>query len=149
MAASPQTPRRSKLPPKKTGVAAAPKAKAPAAGRALPAVAPAKAPDDEMQPVPPNTVLLRLVGGAVTSRIRHRALLDVLASGSYDYERYVERFKDLRERDYQALFAQYMLKKADFNRLFGEWSAEDLERYRADRVIEPKPTAKPRRKKSS
>jgi hypothetical protein len=135
-----------KLPPKNTPSARAPQARAKPLAKPL---AEHASSEDKMQPVEPNAVLLRLVAATVTSRIRHRALLDVLGSGPYDYERYVARVKEIRERDYQALFAYYMLKKNDFNTVFGDWYAEDLERYRLDRESEPKPARKTRAKKAN
>lgn len=142
-------PWRWKLPPKKSAPKPAPRAtRKKVVSETFPA-AQAEATEDRIDPVEPNAVLLRIVTAAVTSRIRHRALLDVLGSGPYDYGRYVERFKEIRERDYQALFAQYMLKKNDFSRIFGDWFAEDMERYRVDRGDEPKPTRKQKTRKSS
>lgn len=79
--------------------------------------------------MPPIEVLIRLVHYGVTSRLRHRALLDVLKDGAFDYQKYLQVFENIVERDRDALFAKLMLSKDDFRSLFKEWESEDQKRY--------------------
>lgn len=72
---------------------------------------------------------MRLVHEGVASRIRHRALLDVLGNGAFDFERYKERYLELLGRDRDALFSKTMLSREDFTELFESWIAEDRLRY--------------------
>lgn len=74
-------------------------------------------------------VLLRLVHEGTATRIRHRALLDVLAAGPYDFDAYRRRYGELLERDREALVAKTMLTAEDFKSLFEDWLKEDVERY--------------------
>ena len=74
-------------------------------------------------------VLLRLVHEGTAMRIRHRALLDILAEGSYDFDAYRRRYVELLERDREALVAKTMLSPENFAAIFQDWLKEDVQRY--------------------
>lgn len=96
--------------------------------------------------VDPFTVIVRLVDEAVRTRISHRALLDVLEEGRFDFVSFIESFEKLAMRDYRPLHAQLMLNADDFNRLFSSWKAEDTERYGVKNVLE-RHSRRPKRSK--
>jgi hypothetical protein len=93
------------------------------------AIVPAAQEERVFEAVPPYEVILRLVTESVLSRIRLRALLQVLETEHYDYETYAEAYKTLRERDFAALHSQMMLSNEDFLTLFADWRRSDLARY--------------------
>jgi hypothetical protein len=74
-------------------------------------------------------VIIKLVEDAAFSRIRHRALLDLLASQEFSTGAYLDRFRDLCERDLMPLASKFMMKDEDFNELFGEWKRSNEEYY--------------------
>jgi hypothetical protein len=84
----------------------------------------------DFDPEPPGEVLVRLVRDAVYSRIRHRALLDVLAHGPFDAKKYHDTFRKFVRRDYRALYAKLILKAEDFTSLHGQWHEDDERHYK-------------------
>ncbi len=74
-------------------------------------------------------MLMRLVHEGVASRIRHRALLDVLANGQFDFDTYKNRYADLLKRDRDALLAKTMLSSEDFTVIFKGWMHDESARY--------------------
>ena len=85
----------------------------------------------EPQLAPPTAVIIRMVHQMVASRLRFRALLEVLRQGEFEYEDYLARYSEIRERDSQAMVAQLMFERDDFQALFGEWKKQDDERWQA------------------
>lgn len=83
----------------------------------------------EIEIVPMSDALWRVVQEVTTARIRHRALLAVLAGGAYSWDLYVERYDEFLRRDGSALFAQIVLPEDDFENAFATWIAEDMKRY--------------------
>lgn len=85
--------------------------------------------DKVYEALPPLRVLMYLVHEAVATRIRHRALLDVLASNTFDFSTYKNTYSQLLERDQQALYAKTMLNADDFREIFLLWAEGDTARY--------------------
>jgi hypothetical protein len=91
----------------------------------------------ELTPEPPAQILVRLVRDAVFSRIRHRAMLHVLAEGGFDAKAYHRTFCDLVRRDYRAMYSKLILSQSDFQSLHGDWAESDELFYRRFFGVEP------------
>ncbi len=94
--------------------------------------------------IPPLQALMRLLHESVASRIRHRALLDVLARGVFDFDTYKRAYAELIERDRDALCAKIMLGDQDFLSMFASWQEDDTARYGVARPPDPSPARKKR-----
>jgi hypothetical protein len=109
--------------------------------------------DKEPKIAPPLKVLRRLVMEAAASRIRHRALLDVIEAGPFTKDRYFEAYKAIYDRDHDALTALLFLESADFHAEFGAWREDDIHRYgipdRVDVLRKRRPQKKATSGKSS
>ncbi len=133
-----EAPKRSKRNP-------SPAAKTPSSGRATPLEQPVIA--------PLNVVVRRLVLEAVASRLRHRALLQVIETGAFTKDSYLESYKTIYDRDHEALIALMLLRHDDFEAAFSEWREEDITRYgipdRVDALRKRGRSKKPASRKSS
>ncbi len=87
--------------------------------------------------VPPLQVLIRLMHEGIAARIRHRALLDVLAHSDFSMDRYKTTYAELLERDRDALMAKALLSKPDFEETFSGWIKEDSARYALPKASRP------------
>jgi len=76
-----------------------------------------------------SDALWRVVQEVTSARIRHRALLEVLAEGPYSWAAYSDRYDELLNRDGAALFAQMVLPENDFIEAFSSWLFDDDARY--------------------
>ena len=85
--------------------------------------------DIAAQFVPKNVALSRLILEAAQARIRHRALIETLGEGKFEWSTYVKQLKAIRERDENALVQQLILTSDAFNAAFSEWSARDFARF--------------------
>jgi hypothetical protein len=99
----------------------------------------------EFDAVPPAEVLIRLVRESVAARIRHRALIEILSSESFDFTHYKETYAKLVKRDSAALEAQTLISEADFLSIFKEWHRQDIIRYGVSSPIKPQPASKSHR----
>jgi hypothetical protein len=89
-----------------------------------------------------------LVRESVAARIRHRALIEELSTGSFDFERYKKTFVALAKRDGDALSAQTMLTEANYLSIFKMWHSQDFERYGVSTAPKKRLAAKARRRRS-
>lgn len=83
----------------------------------------------QIEIVPMSDALWRVVHEVTAARIRHRALLEVLAEGPYSWAAYSNRYDQLLTRDGRALFAQLVLPENDFIEAFSTWLLDEKARY--------------------
>jgi hypothetical protein len=75
-------------------------------------------------------ILIELFQEAVRSRIRHRALLTLLAErGTISLREYVAEYQKQEESDFPILSDILMLPREDFINRYPEWVRRDQERF--------------------
>jgi hypothetical protein len=84
---------------------------------------------DEDQFVSLDVAVSRLIGELTEHRVRQRALLDILVSGSFSWEAYVDRIREVRKRDFDSLFGAMVLQPEAFRRQYADWIEQDTKRY--------------------
>jgi hypothetical protein len=87
----------------------------------------ASARDDDF--VTLDVAVSRIIGEMTESRIRQRALLESLRQGDFSWERYLRIVHEIRNRDFDPLFASMVLKNEVFSERFRDWVKEDAARY--------------------
>lgn len=107
---------------------------------------------DEVELVSLDVAVSRLIGELTEHRVRQRALLDILASGSFSWDAYVDRIREVRKRDFDALFGAMVLQPEVFHQRYAEWIEDDTKKYlfRTDANMKTvSPTLKKRRRKAA
>jgi hypothetical protein len=107
-----------------------------ASGEALDSKAeatPRKTAEDAVTPeefIPLAEAIGRLIGEVAQGRIRHRALLQTLLEANViDWDRYVENLVSIADKDFPGIVSQLLLTREAFNKRYGEWHKQDMEKY--------------------
>jgi hypothetical protein len=83
--------------------------------------------------VPRTRLIAALVNELARSRVRHRALLDLLERhGSIEIKDYVAQYKEVEERDFLPFVELLLLSPRDFQGKHGDWLAENTKRFGYD-----------------
>ncbi len=86
--------------------------------------------------VPLDVALTRIIGELTEMRVRQRAMLEVLKSGDFSWDRYIDVVRDVRNRDFDALFGAIVYRPEVFAMRFNSWIEEDADKYRYRTSIE-------------
>lgn len=83
--------------------------------------------------IPHERLLASIVNELARSRVRHRALLDVLEQcGLIKIAGYVERYRLDEERDFKPFVELLLLSPEEFKQRWGDWIAANAERFGYD-----------------
>jgi hypothetical protein len=80
--------------------------------------------------LPLAEILSALMMESVRSRLRHRALLEILSSeGKLDLHQYIEVYRREEELDFHPLADMLFLPREDFMKAHGEWLEHDQKKF--------------------
>lgn len=83
--------------------------------------------------IPHERLMASIVNELARSRVRHRALLDLLeARGLIEIAEYVDRYRLEEERDFKPFVELLLLSPEEFKQRWGEWIAANAERFGYD-----------------
>jgi hypothetical protein len=76
-----------------------------------------------------DEVLSRIIGELTEMRVRQRALLQVLDAGEFSWSQYVDTVRNVRKRDFDALFSAIVNRQEVFVERFKDWMDQDMKSY--------------------
>lgn len=83
--------------------------------------------------IPQDRMLAAIINELARSRVRHRALLDLLeAHAVVDMAKYVERYRSQEERDFKPFVELLLLSPEQFRERWSDWVSANEERYGYD-----------------
>jgi hypothetical protein len=83
--------------------------------------------------IPRTRLIAALVNEIARSRVRHRALLDLLEkNGTIEMRRYIEQYKSVEEHDFVAFVELLLLSPSEFQTKNAEWLAANTQRFGYD-----------------
>lgn len=83
--------------------------------------------------IPHERLMAAIVNELARSRVRHRALLDILEErGLVKIAEYVERYRLAEERDFKPFVELLLLSPEEFKQRWGDWMAANAERFGYD-----------------
>lgn len=85
--------------------------------------------DTKQEYVNNEELLGRLAVELVRSRVRHRALINALREGTFDWSRYTAHIEEVEQSDAQALFDLLILTWDTFRSRYEEWMERDFATY--------------------